>query len=624
MKKKITISVILVTLLVGFAGTMFNNHHTKIGKIDYSNKMVVVKEDGTSNDNPVNGNGNVIYAPPPSDAVPGLDNYMDYQTNGNSLQAILVNHDTVIVAVAYCDSLDAPDANNGTTMRGRYNYSFDGGVSWELTTGLDFSTGRKSRYPDLYNFLSTGLPSIGMSGRIFFLPENSASRGGGVGQDLVLGAGSPDVYVIDGTGVTGNSDAFQHRRPDGKIGVVVSPNSTDSIFYITFDPATQTYSGKTHVWEPNPPLTNTVSSYTLGASASGNHMTIAYVFINEPSSGGAANRSCRVQMSTDNGATWSAPVKYGLSSTHPNVIGGDSCETYWHEDIAYKPGTTTPYVVFSTYPYVAVSGGSTIAIEENKGWKICIQSPAINGGTDPVVIADWHNIPILGDTSMYNQIVDFQVNSALLSHPSVGFSTDGSVIWVAYSVIQIEHCTGYNADFNYFDVYVSKSTDGGLTWSDPQNVSKTTDVDEMYPDVAEVGNNNNYPYLIYQSNLIPGCHAFTDGQTVAICYEVFKSTIIGVKNISNEIPATFSLKQNFPNPFNPSTKIRFEVSKTSNVTLKVYNIAGQEVATLLSNENLSPGTKEVDFNASNLASGVYFYTLKAGDFAATRKMVLVK
>jgi hypothetical protein len=626
MLKKITILTLFVLLVASFGGGLFLKQKTKVGKVDYTNKMVAAKDDGILLNKPTNGNGDVRYSPPPPGAIPGLVNYMDYATNGNSLQEIYVfpGSDTIAVAVAYCDSLDAPNANAGTTLRSRYNYTVNSGTSWELTTGVDFSSTQKSRYPDIFPTFNSGSRTLTTGGRLFFEPLSNASRGGGISSDLTLGVGVATLYILPWTGVTGNSDAFAHLRADGKVGVVVSPNSTDSMCYTTWDPATATFTARKHVYAPNPTLGNTVSSYTIGASASGGHMTIAYCYINEPGNGGDNYRSVRVQNSTDNGTTWSAPVKWAFSSASPNVLGGDSCQTYWHEDLAYKPGTTTPYLVFSTYPYVWANGTTQIAIEENKGWKIMIQSPAINGGTEPVTVADWHNIEILNNVALYNQIFDFQVNSALLSHPSIGFSSDGSTIWVAYSVIQPDTCTGYASVFNYFDVYVQKSTDGGLTWSTPQNVSNTPTEDEMYPVVAENNNNNNYPYLVYQWNAIPGCHAFTDLQTVGVVYEVFKSTIIGVKNISNEIPAAFSLKQNFPNPFNPATKIRFDIARTSNITLKVYNVSGQEVATILNNENVTPGTKEVEFNGANLASGVYFYTLAAGDFRETKKMILVK
>ncbi len=92
----------------------------------------------------------------------------------------------------------------------------------------------------------------------------------------------------------------------------------------------------------------------------------------------------------------------------------------------------------------------------------------------------------------------------------------------------------------------------------------------------------------------------------------------------NEIINTFRLEQNYPNPFNPTTNIQFELPVASNVTLRIYNVLGQEVATLLNNEKLTAGLQTVPFNASNLASGVYLYRLEAGSFMKTRKMTLIK
>jgi hypothetical protein len=100
--------------------------------------------------------------------------------------------------------------------------------------------------------------------------------------------------------------------------------------------------------------------------------------------------------------------------------------------------------------------------------------------------------------------------------------------------------------------------------------------------------------------------------------------IIGVQQISSEIPARFELKQNFPNPFNPSSTIIYNVPRKSNVMLKVYDITGREVQTLV-NESQTAGTYKLDFKGVYLASGVYFYTLSAdGVKIDTKKMVLVK
>ncbi|MBL7105953.1 MAG: T9SS type A sorting domain-containing protein [Bacteroidales bacterium] len=99
--------------------------------------------------------------------------------------------------------------------------------------------------------------------------------------------------------------------------------------------------------------------------------------------------------------------------------------------------------------------------------------------------------------------------------------------------------------------------------------------------------------------------------------------IISVQNTSSEIPESFALYQNFPNPFNPTTKIKFDILKTSDVKLIIYNSLGKEIGKLV-NEKLQPGTYNVDFKGNNHPSGVYFYKLITDEFIDVKKMVLVK
>ncbi len=89
--------------------------------------------------------------------------------------------------------------------------------------------------------------------------------------------------------------------------------------------------------------------------------------------------------------------------------------------------------------------------------------------------------------------------------------------------------------------------------------------------------------------------------------------------------ASYKLSQNFPNPFNPSTKISFGLAKSGNVSLKVYDVTGREVASLL-NEYKNAGVYEMDFNANDygMTSGMYFYKITSGDFSEVRKMILTK
>lgn len=105
------------------------------------------------------------------------------------------------------------------------------------------------------------------------------------------------------------------------------------------------------------------------------------------------------------------------------------------------------------------------------------------------------------------------------------------------------------------------------------------------------------------------------------------SAVINVTGIDENLidinPSSFKLYNNYPNPFNPSTKIRYAIPQTSFAVLKVYSITGQEVATLI-NEVKTPGVYEVNFDASKLSSGVYIYRLQAGSFIDVKEMVLLK
>jgi hypothetical protein len=97
-----------------------------------------------------------------------------------------------------------------------------------------------------------------------------------------------------------------------------------------------------------------------------------------------------------------------------------------------------------------------------------------------------------------------------------------------------------------------------------------------------------------------------------------------VKDDKNKtIPTYFSLSQNYPNPFNPATTINYQIANASNVTLKVFDLLGREVTTLV-NENKSPGYYEVKFDGSALTSGIYFYRIQCGSFSEAKKFVLMK
>ena len=120
-----------------------------------------------------------------------------------------------------------------------------------------------------------------------------------------------------------------------------------------------------------------------------------------------------------------------------------------------------------------------------------------------------------------------------------------------------------------------------------------------------------------------------DVQSGKYQYRLKQIDLDGSYSFSNVVevimnPTEYGLAQNYPNPFNPSTTISFSLAKESNVNLKVFNLLGQEIISLVNNEFMNAGSYSYKFDASTLASGTYIYRLEAGDFVQTKKMTLTK
>jgi hypothetical protein len=122
----------------------------------------------------------------------------------------------------------------------------------------------------------------------------------------------------------------------------------------------------------------------------------------------------------------------------------------------------------------------------------------------------------------------------------------------------------------------------------------------------------------------PGTYTINAGHDSPLRWDSASVTII-ITDIgeSNLNPTEFILYSNYPNPFNPSTTIRYSIPEASFISVKIYDELGKEVSSLV-NETKSAGTYEVEFSASKLSSGIYYYTLQAGSFTQTKKMILIK
>ena len=143
-------------------------------------------------------------------------------------------------------------------------------------------------------------------------------------------------------------------------------------------------------------------------------------------------------------------------------------------------------------------------------------------------------------------------------------------------------------------------------------------------------------FIIEDVDVCPICKKQFNGYLIDTLVFLFSSDSNRIEKIvplNSNIPSdvgddntninSFYLSQNFPNPFNPSTKIRFSIPHSAFVTLKVYDLLGREIATII-NEEKMPGNYEVSFNANNLSSGVYFYRIRAGSFIDTKRLILLR
>jgi photosystem II stability/assembly factor-like uncharacterized protein len=231
-------------------------------------------------------------------------------------------------------------------------------------------------------------------------------------------------------------------------------------------------------------------------------------------------------------------------------------------------------------------------------------------------------------------------------------STNNGNIWQQiglpdYSINDIEiNSVGeiYVSTYKHYQTFeIYKSTDDGVTWAKfnsgipnvPVSTLTKNDNDDIF-----AGTESDGVYILKKDSIIwsPAnsgltnltisdllidldgfVYAGTNGSGVFISY----NSTTGLQEETNIVPTSEALLSNYPNPFNPLTIIGFRLSRASNITLKIFDLLGNEISTLIDEYRIA-GTHEFEFNASGLTSGVYFYQLKAGDYADTKKMILLK
>jgi hypothetical protein len=236
-------------------------------------------------------------------------------------------------------------------------------------------------------------------------------------------------------------------------------------------------------------------------------------------------------------------------------------------------------------------------------------------------------------------IADFYpTNSIGQAYPSISASPDGSVLYAMWTGPRLtaggELDTARSGDegtltYYWRDLYHAFSTDGGDTWTYGGVFVGDAGTSAAFGHAAqhlEPIEGGFRAHIVYLQDLNTGVSLFagggpgTDNPIMYATFDIPATVNVGDGDLTVN---SFELSQNYPNPFNPTTNIQFNIGERANVTLKVFDMLGREVATLI-NSVKEAGSHEVNFDASNLSSGLYVYTINAGNFSSSKKMMLMK
>lgn len=520
----------------------------------------------------------------PEQLITGLSGFYDWQTNGDSKHH-LYRHSSTVMHAVYMTSADstAADANR----RSAYSFSSDDGANW--TSVGDVPTGLRSGYP----YVTATNDGAAVIGNHYNTPLNSY-----IHVDALAGLGS---FTSTRNTVEAAVWPQVNKLTDGNILVVGNSYqggaATDTIIAQVFNPTNNTFTTLNRL---RTPASDHANMRWASATGPNGRAVIAVCPISDLGGSFGQNRGYYFT-STDNGATWSSPTMF----FDANVTGADT-NTIWLGVDAVYDNAGNFYITYNTNGALFTS--AKIWVSKN--------------GAPGVLVAGNSDIPGAVVT------MTAQANVATMDWPSLAVSDDGLFLFCTYTVFkQADTVNGFSSA----DIYYSVSPTSALVFSSPVQVTSGI-IDERYSSIHRValtsGTDTYKLFMTYQKDPQPGSSSFTDNAPISraslIKREITQAHIVGINNVGSEVPDRFSLSQNYPNPFNPVTNIRFAIPKASNVTLKVYNVNGQEVATVVNNQQVTAGVKEVSFDAAKLSSGVYFYTLTAGDFRETKKMTLIK
>jgi len=322
--------------------------------------------------------------------------------------------------------------------------------------------------------------------------------------------------------------------------------------------------------------------------------------------------------SSDNGATWTFTNVTNIGKGAPPEDG--DFRPNGHLDLAYDV-EGQPHIVFENFLVLPDSAGApssfSYTLSPLRHW-----SPS----TGISQVATRNDIPgglvnVLPGSENWGRGL-----GTGLYYPSLGVGQNN----VLYVIFSAPTPGDVDADtVNYLDIYATASANGGRTWGSPvANVTNSPGTEDKYGSLARLVDDS--LRIVYGSDEVNGGIIQPGNQTtgtttlfLSFPASAVPTTNTAVNDRPTGIPAEYALNQNYPNPFNPSTEISFSLPAAEKVSLRIFNVSGQEVATLV-NGKLSAGIHKMKWNAEGMPSGVYFYRLVTGSFSEVKKMILLQ
>lgn len=507
----------------------------------------------------------------------------DYQTNGSVrylIQDPANKSKWCAIIMSQQDSANAA----GVGRYVYYAYSEDNGNTWTADV--------------LSNTAANGFPCITLSNGLPVISRHVSSAAGCiVSRDLFFGAfGWADVGTIPP--ITGAAQPIWPHitgTANGNLVNVAAPNATGA-----FDGQFTTYNGST--WSNYsllPNISGPSGNFDAAANTNGRACILGIEY-------NLSTLAMSLFTSNDNGGTFTGSVIFNTL-----IIGSDTLYTNLYGYQATYIGDE-PHIAMVVYNNTATVFPNANTVEYIRP---SIYHWSASTGLD--VIANGSNIPNLADT----------ITTALmnpLTQPTITRTASGKLMCAYTAFLNGNTQVVQNGDVvNAGEILVSVSNDNGNTWSNPTNITNTPNVEEKHPSFAQYTNSDSLR-IYYIRDMKAGGWVNVADWGKAPVYGIFYSgpAPVGIRE-DVSIAKTYELFQNYPNPFNPTTTISYFVQKTGMVTLKVFDALGREVETLV-NEIQTQGPREITFNGDRLSSGIYYYSITAGDFTDTKKMMLIK